>query len=253
MSSGTLAASLIIVLASGIDSALTQPKSPADSVSRRFTVGATQMTAGYVQFDFGDLDSRMAAAGLPRATSAAATIGFGGDVRKGRLLIGAGYQSLLTRNNANALYRTRISGSYGLVDVAYAVVGGRQLTVYPVVGVGATHLSINVKERGDFDFDDGLQRPGREISLSGIAPLVHTGILIERRIDRRGSEYSVSLRGGITRNIGTQSWASADNKVTDGPGGIRGSYVRLAVSKPIGRRRDSVLPIAGALVQTVVR
>ena len=147
-----------------------------------------------------------------------------------------------------------MSGSYSLFDLGYAVVRTRRLAIYPLIGVGATRVSVNVREVGDFSFDDGLHRPARELGLSGNAALIHTGLLIEQRFRREsGSEFALSIRAGLTRSIGTQSWQSDESRVNGGPSGVHGSYLRIGFSKPLQSRRDAVLPLAGTVLQTVLR
>jgi hypothetical protein len=254
MSSRRLTA-LVLFIASSVfsSSANAQQKSPTDSIVPRFTIGSTQMMLGYAHFGFADLDSRFAAAGLPKVAGNAATFGVGADLRSRRFLFGASIQSLLGRDNSDAAYRTHMSGSFSLFDVGAATVRRHGLTVYPLAGVGATHLSVNVKQRGDFAFDDGLQNPGREIALSGITALGHVGLLVEQRLKRGDSEYAITLRAGIMRSLGSQAWNSADSKVDNGPSGTRGSYLRLTFARPMHSRRDAVLPVVGTLAQTVIR
>jgi len=229
----------------------------ADSLAMsaaRFSVGSMQTVIGYARFSFADLDSRFAAAHLPKVASSAASVGLGADVRAGRALFGGGFQSLLTRNQTDAAFRTRMSGSYSLFDVGYALVSTQRVAIYPLIGVGATHVSVNVRERGDFSFDDGLSSPARELGMSGSAALVHAGILIEQRFRRTsGSAFALSIRAGLTRSVGAQAWQSDESQVNGGPSGVRGSYVRIGFSRPLASRRDAVLPIAGTALQAVLR
>jgi hypothetical protein len=225
-----------------------------DSARARFSIGSAQTIAGMVHVTSSDLDRRLGAAGLPRAAASAATVGFGADLRAGRLLVGASWQSMLTRNQSDASYRTRLSGDYALFDVGFAALQSDAFSIYPMVGVGATRLSLGVKERGDFTFDDGLDRPGREISMSGTSALMHAGVLVQRQFVRKsGSRFALDVRAGITRSIGSQSWQSDENRVKDGPTGVRGSYVRIGFSKPLRSRRDAALPMAVTVLQTALR
>lgn len=228
-------------------------QTPRDSIKPRFSVGSTQTIIGYTQFSLPDLDARVAAAGLPRIASSAITVGIGADVRRGRALAGAAFQSMITRDHRNDSYRTRLSGSYSLFDLGYAVVRARSTFIYPIVGVGATHMSINVKSRGDFSFDDGLDNPSREIHMTGVAPLGHYGMLVEQRFARGASEMAMTLRIGAIRTLGSPSWMAEDSRIDGGPKTIRGTYARLAFAKPIRTRRDAALPIAGTVVQSVIR
>ena len=229
-------------------------QSDSSSSKPRFTLGSAQTVVGFVRMRSSELDTRLGAAGLPNAATSAATIGFGADVRARRLLLGASWQSMLTRNQSDAAYRTRMAGNYALFDVGVAAVSTRRLSIYPVVGLGASRLSLSVKERGDFTFDDGLGRPGRELSMSGTSGMVHAGLLVEQRFKRRsGAQYALSVRAGVTRSIGSQSWQSDESHVQDGPSGIRGSYVRVGFSRPLHSRRDAALPIGATLLQTALR
>lgn len=230
-----------------------QKKSPADTVTPRFTTGSTQMVAGYVKFDFADLDARMAAAGLPRAASGAATLGIGTDVRSGPYMVGIGFQSLISQDHSDDSYRTRLAGLYTLVDFGFALANTKGWSVYPIVGLGASSITVNVRERGSFTFDEGLQRPTREVGMSGLGALAHGGILIERRLQRGESEFALGLRAGMTRGFGSQAWTSDANKVDGGPSGLRGYYARLVFSRPLRHRRDALMPAAGTVAQVVLR
>lgn len=226
---------------------------PTDSIKPRFSFGSSQVTAGYIRFAFPELDAKFAAAGLPGVAKSALTAGIAADVRRGRALFGAGYQSLVTRDHRDETYRTRTSGSFSLVDFGYAVVRAGGTSVYPVVGVGLSRLSLSVRERGDFAFDDGLAAPLRAIEMSGTAVVAHTGLIVERRMRRRGSEFAMNLRVGMTRSLGGQLWMSDESRVNGGPDKVRATYARLSFAKPIRSRRDAVMPIAGAALGSVLR
>src|ERR1041385_310673 len=86
-----------------------QTKPATDTITPRFTTGSTQIGAGYIKFDFADLDARMATAGLPRAASAAVTVGLNSHIRYGSLLLGFGFQSLITQQHSDATYKTSLS------------------------------------------------------------------------------------------------------------------------------------------------
>ncbi|HYC51750.1 MAG TPA: hypothetical protein VEB19_11625 [Gemmatimonadaceae bacterium] len=236
----------------GADVAVAQ-NTAGDSLVPRFTIGATHTIAGAIRFSDGALDSRMAAAGLPRLASSAPTLGIGADIRTGRLIFGGSFQAIIGRDNKDAQYRSRISGSYTLLDAGVAALRTSAWSAYPMVGVGATSLSINVKETARFSFDDGLARPGRELAMSGKSALVHAGMLVERRFRTKSSEYALGIRFGVTRTIGSQLWMSDAARVNDGPRASEARYVRLSFARPMKRRRDAVLPIGGSIVQAVAR
>lgn len=251
MTRTTLATATLVALLGHATAAIGQEKTASDSLAPRFSVGSTQMTSGFVRLSFPSLDSRIDAAGLPRASGATASFGLGTDIRMRRFLVGGGFQTLLPRSNSDAAYRARVSGSYTLVDAGYAAVSSGSWSVYPVGGVGVTHLRLTVRERGDFTFDEGLDRPSREMTMSGTAAVVHAGLLIEHRFHRNNREYALTLRGGMTRSIGRQLWLSDGSSVDNGPSGIRSSYLRLSFARPIRRRTDGVVHAAATALQAL--
>jgi hypothetical protein len=237
----------------GSREALAQQKAVLDTVTPRFTVGSTQIGVGYIKFDFADLDSRMAIAGLPRAASAALTVGVSTDIRYGALLLGFGFHSLISQQHSDASYKTSLAGRYTLADIGFAAVRTRGWSIYPIAGLGATAMSVYVREQGEFTFDEGLARPSRQLGMSGLGALAHGGLLIERRMHRGESEFALALRAGVTRGFGSQSWMSDMGKVNGGPTGLRSSYVRLAFSRPMRHRRDAVGTGVGTLAQVIIR
>ena len=233
--------------------ALAQVKQAPDTVTPRFTTGSTQIGVGYIKFDFAELDRRMAAAGLPRAASAAVTLGLNSDIRYGSFLLGFGFQSLITQQHSDDSYRTSLAGRYTMADIGFAVVNTKAWSIYPIAGLGATSMSVYVREQGEFTFDEGLARPSRQLSMSGLGALGHGGILIERRLRRRDADYAIALRAGVTRGFGSQAWMSDAGRAAGGPSGIQSSYVRLAFSRPMRHRRDAIGTGVGTLAQAVIR
>src|SRR4051794_25981969 len=67
----------------------------ADSSRPTFSLGSTQTMVGSIELEFTDLNARLAAAGLPVPASRSATIGIGSDLRSGRWMFGAAWQSVL--------------------------------------------------------------------------------------------------------------------------------------------------------------
>lgn len=233
--------------------ALAQKKATVDTVTPRFATGSTQVGLGYIKFDFADLDARMASAGLPRAASSAATLGINSDIRFGSLLLGFGFQSLITQQHSDSSYRTSLGGSYTMADIGFAVVNTKSWSVYPIAGLGANAMRVLVREQGEFTFDEGLARPSRQLGMSGLGALGHGGILIERRFSRQDAEYAIALRAGVTRGFGSQAWISDMGRASGGPNGLHSSYVRLAFSRPMRHRRDAIGTGVGTVAQVALR
>ncbi len=243
----------LVALSSHASMTVAQSTAAAHSSKPRFSIGSTQTMLGYVRLDAAALQARFTSAGIPGSASGALTVGLGVDIRSGRILLGAEGQSLLARSQSNATSRTRSSGNFGLLDLGVLAVSTKRLSIYPLVGVGIAHLSIDIVARGDFAFDDGLAHPARQIGLSNRAAMWNAGMLLEQRLQLGGMEYAVSVRAGIVRSAGTGRWESAESTVHDGPSGVRGSDARVGFSRPLRRQRDAALPLAATLAQTVLR
>lgn len=245
------AALLVAMFGATAPAARCQSKSGNDSIPARFTIGATHAVAGMTNFEFPELDARIAAAGLPAVAHQTASLGIGSDIRLRRLLLGAGFQTLVTRDQLNDAYRTRLAGSYAMLDLGIIAIDVKRWSVTPFAGIGAAHISVNVRERGDFTFDEALARPARELGMSGLTAITHAGLQLTRRFSIDRGDFAIAVRGGVLRSVGSQAWTSDANRVEGGPAGLRGSYVRLMFSRPIRTRRDALVPAAGAVLQTV--
>lgn len=70
----------------------------------------------------------------------------------GRLVIGGGWQTILPRTTTSDDYRARSSGDMASLDVGAILLRGRRGAIFPLAGVGATHLAIRIDRRGDFCF-----------------------------------------------------------------------------------------------------
>ncbi|MEP7382110.1 MAG: hypothetical protein ABI910_10515 [Gemmatimonadota bacterium] len=244
---------LLVALCSHAPMTVAQSTAAADSSKPHFSIGSTQTMLGYLRLDAAALQARFTSAGIPGSASGALTVGLGVDIRSGRILLGAGGQSILASSRSNATFRTRSSGNVGQLDLGVLALRTKRLSIYPLVGVGIAHVSVDIVARGDFAFDDGLAHPARQIGLSNRAPIWNAGILVEQRLQLGGRAYAVSVRAGIVRSAGAGRWESAESTVHDGPSGMRGSYARVGFSRPLRRRRDAALPLAATLAQTMLR
>jgi hypothetical protein len=77
--------------------------------------------------------------------------------------------------------------------------------------------------------------------MSGTSGLAHASMLIEQRFHQLGGvgEFALTARVGVIGNIGAPSWRSDESQVRGGPAAVRGSYLRIAFSKPLHSRRDA--------------
>jgi hypothetical protein len=217
-----------------------------------FSLGAARAIGGFTSLNVDDLNRRLAAAGLPRVASDAATVGLGSDVRIGSLILGGAWQSILSRTLDTPAYRSRISGSFALLDAGWIMARHAGMIVYPLAGIGAAGTSIAIDQRDDFTFDDGLAHPGRGLRVNGSTFLYQLGLGAEQQL-KLGRPLAISMRVGMMRNIGAQGWSSEWETVRQGPRGYRGTYAQIAFATPLQSRREAAMPMAGAALRVAQR
>ncbi len=111
----------------------------------------------------------------------------------------------------------------------------------PGVGIGRVDLKIDPRDPGRFE--DVLDNPRQGTRLDATSAFVHGGLDVQRRVRVGEGTFSLSLRVGGQTDLGGTSWRSGAADLDGGPAaGFAGAYVRLGVSRSIGRRRDALLP-----------
>lgn len=214
--------------------AAAQNASAPDSAKGPSVVVAPRLVVGYTDFNLDDLNSRLSAAGLPLVPTRGAALGLGADVRMGRMLLGAGWQSMIGRTSRTEPYETMFTGGVATLSAGVVMLNTGSVIAYPIVGLGGRFLTVSVREREDFSFDDGLSQPRRAVDLTGASLLYDLGAGAEWRVSRAWP-ISMTLRGGVLRNIGAEHWFAESGEVHGGPREARGMYVQLGVSTTLSR------------------
>ncbi len=225
--------------------------------------GRGAFQAGFQTTDLASLNARLVGAGYPTFDEEFLTLGGFGLGSVGRLLIGGEGHALMPLENTtdDGVYRTRLSGGYGMFNLGVMAVSTRALDVYPVFGIGGGGMSLEVIERSSPTFDDVLDEPGRSSRLTESGFLVSASLGVDyrfgadrrsRRWDRRrdhdrdrdrgnddggGGGLFVGVRAGWLWAPGDAQWElDALNEVAQGPEvGPTGLFVRVSIGGWGGR------------------
>lgn len=195
--------------------------------------------AGYIDLDLGDLNTSLAAAGLPELDGAVLTLGGAGYGVRGRFLIGGEGHALLggDETTPDGSLDVSLGGGYGLFRVGYLALEHDHLDIYPTVGIGGGSLSVRIRERSVPTFDDVLADPRRSATLSTGMFLLDFGLGLNYRFvvrDDAEDEFGgilVGVQGGYTLAPGDTSWNLDElNSVAGGPDTqIEGFYLRISI------------------------
>ncbi len=205
--------------------------------------GGAGAFAGITKVDVAQLNRALEARGLPTFAETASTYGLGGHVRLGRFLVGGSGQRLRAAADDGDAFRGRLAGGHGMLDVGYAIHESVGWTFAPLAGVGIGRVDLKIDPRDPGRFEDVLDNPRQGTRLDATSAFVHGGLDVQRRVRVGEGTFSLSLRVGGQTDLGGTSWRTGAADLDGGPAaGFAGAYVRLGVSRSIGRRRDALLP-----------
>lgn len=249
----SLARLTLLVLGLGIASGIADCQEPADSVmvaryTPRWSVGAIGVQFGAAHLGLGDLNRTLTAHGRPAFSTDIATFGLAASARFGRFAIGGSSESALPQRTSAAGWVNRISFGSATVDAGFIVVDGARLVVQPQLSLGVRYSSMRLEQRGDLAYEDGVRDPARSLDMTTMRAMGGVGIAAELRLATRATgPFAIGLRAGLTRPFGAPAAWSGERAVTGAPGEADGRYLRVAVSRPIGRRRDIVSTLSTAM------
>ena len=219
--------------------------------------GRGAFQAGWQNLDLGNLNGALTEAGYPAFDEGVFTVGGFGLGSSVRFLIGGEGHGLITNEETTAegTFRTRLSGGYGLFTVGYLAAQGPRWDVYPLVGVGAGGLTMEIVERSSPTFDDVLDEPARSSRLTTGGFLASLGVGADLRFgsphdwrdeddedDEEGEGgLLLGLRAGWLWSPGDWQWELDElNDVAGGPEtNLTGFYIRVSLGGwgSEGRRR----------------
>ncbi len=224
---------LLLLLGSVALPARAQDRGPSISGAGAFVL------AGWSGARVGAVNDLLVPAGESRFPSAFATIGGGGFLEGGRILLGGEALAHLERSADASLpagrVRAALSGSSAFFVLGIVVHDAGGFRVFPFAGVGGGRLTLRFAPGEGPVFADVSLDPRRETEMSLFAFLLQAGIGAEWRLGGRTGP-TAGLRAGYVFSTGRPRWERGSTEVAGGPGAsLAGAYVRLAVG--FGSRR----------------
>ncbi|MDJ0765409.1 MAG: hypothetical protein QNJ97_20680 [Myxococcota bacterium] len=190
----------------------------------RPVTGSIHFNGGVGFFDFSDLDDRLSQAGYSDIDTVLTVLGLGGELRLGRLVLGAERHWIgnLGAETSRGDLRVDLKSSYWLFRVGFDVVKWKGLSVYPIVGIGSSDTRLRVQSEADADFDDVLADPGRSVSMRQRGFLLDASLGVDyhfkiRETKRKTSFITFGLRGGYLFMPYATGWDTSAAEISSGP------------------------------------
>lgn len=221
-------------------------------VTPRWSTGSVRVQLGAAHLGLDALNASLVANGRPAFSRDVATFGISASARFGRLVVGGSGESGLPQRTTTPDWLNRVAFGSATADLGVAVLESPRFSVQPQLSFGLRRTRLSMERRGDFPYDDGIREPGRSVSMSTTSAMAGVGLLAELRLTARNvGEFSLGVRAGIARPLGTPAASAGSSTVTDAPRESTGRYLRLTLGKPLGRRRDVVGALSTSLLSIV--
>lgn len=243
---------LLIAAGAGLSivSAAAQSQDPHDAPgTARWSMGSLSIQFGVDRLGLSELNKTMVANGRPAFADDAGTIGLSGYARFGRVLIGGTGETALPRRELAGGFTNRIWYGRAAFDAGYAVIDRPRVMIYPQVSFGLKHSVLQMQESGDFTFANGVNDPARGLAMSSWRAMAGYGLVGELRLSTRSlGAFSIGVRGGYATPVGGARTSAGESSVSGTPSEEAGTYLRLSIGKPIGRRRNALSVLSTVLI-----
>jgi hypothetical protein len=202
--------------------------------TRRLAGGAGDFMIGGSALDLTGLNSALSASGYSSFRGSFGTIGGGGHATIGRLVLGGEGQAYLARSGGNALFATSLAGGAGFFDIGWLACAGRGFRIFPLVGLGAGSLRLDINGRSAASFGEVVVDPQRSAHLQTSGFLLNLALAVEKWFGgpgRRGtSGFFVGLRAGYVLAPARSGWELDRTEIEGGPKlDLGGPYLRLVI------------------------
>ena len=187
-------------------------------------VGNLYFLGGVGFHDTGPINSRLDAAGFSEVGDPALSLGFGGDVSIGRLILGTEWhwlQNVGTESSRDA-FRADMKTNLWLARIGVDLAKWRGLRVYPLFGIGVGSTTIRISQEQGASFDDVLATPNREVRMTQTGLLLDASLGIDYRFTVRDTEektrfFTLGVRGGYLFAPYSRGWETAAAEISGGP------------------------------------
>ncbi|MEO8562164.1 MAG: hypothetical protein ABI601_08830 [bacterium] len=201
---------------------------------------AVLLTTGMTTMSVDPLNARMTSNQFAGLSNDAVSYGASGYFSYGRALLGAELHRIAYGEEGLNNGRTDdLRSMQGMLDVGYAVVSTRSLSVFPLLGVGLGRVDVALRDRNgtrsalaEPSFDEIARTPGPESVLSAKVLLYSIGGGADYLVTPRGASVGIVLgvRAGVQTSPNRAVWTRDGQSVAAGPDvGPGGRYVRITV------------------------
>lgn len=196
--------------------------------------GGGGFTIGYGNQDLAGLNAFMPA-GLKSFSSSQTLIGGSGHGVFGRLILGGSGYAVTSSAIKTDSFKYSPAGGVGTFDIGYLVLKRRNLTVFPLFGIGGGSYGLRITRSGTVSASQVANSPTREINIS------HGGFVSDLSVninfvphpefnekDKSYGGFMCGLRLGYLFSIKHSDWTYAGGDISNGPDfGFNMLYVKL--------------------------
>lgn len=191
------------------------------------------LSVGGLMLDAEGLNASLGAHGYSEMSDRFFSLGAGGLLVINQAILGVEGHSLLAEqaSSTNGTFRASMAGRYGMLDFGYLVYEGESLDVYPLLGVGYGHTSLDILDPSGRTFDDVLTDPRRGVALEkeGFLLGISVGgdyVFEVGRGRRRGPLLGVRI--GYNYSPVENEWSMDGTPLLGGPElSLTGGFVRI--------------------------
>jgi len=196
--------------------------------------GGGGFTIGYGNQDIGGLNA-FVPAGLKSFSSSQTLIGGSGYGVFGRLVLGGSGYAVTSNTVKTDSFKYSPAGGVGTFDIGYLVLKRRNLTVFPMIGIGGGSYGLKITRSGTVSASQIAGSPSREINIShgGFVSDVSVNInfVPHPEYDEKDKSYGgfmCGLRLGYLFSLKHSDWTYSGGDISNGPDfGFNMFYIKL--------------------------
>jgi len=220
-----------------------------------WSTGAAYLRFGTTQLGLGALNDILTRNGRPSFTDGARMIGVSAHARIGRrLLLGATGETSIGRRRVDNGWMTQLSAGVATFDAGVALYERSTTMIAATGSLGTRRTGLRLEAQGDFSYDEGVSNPARGVTLSSRSGVAQGGLLMEQRLRApKIGALSLSAQVGVSVPFGGASTFAGESRVAGTPTQQSGTYLRIAIGKPLRQRGEALNAVWAALLSMIAR
>ncbi len=193
--------------------------------------GIAYLSVGMPFLQLDALNNRLTQHQIPAFDAPFITIGGGGAFSGERLFFGGEGAGLIQREQSyqrgDTTFRMQLDGGMGVGLIGFNLLRS-PVTIQLLGGIGGSSLTLKITEERSDSFDDILQQPQREITMTIGSFLFQGGANVLIPIT---NSIFVGLQGGYVFSVTNSDWQySSRIAIANGPkAGFDGAFARLLI------------------------